>query len=265
MRMLKSWSGRVVAAGWGSLRALLAWIGSHDLILLGSGLIVLLAIFGFAALADEVSEGATQRFDEWAVRAMRRPDDLTRPIGPRWLAEAGRDITALGSFTVLTVLVAVVLGFLWLLRSYGPLWLVFTATTSGLVANLLLKDMFDRPRPSIVPHLSQVSTSSFPSGHSMLSATIYLTLGAVLAESVQSRILKAYFLIVATALTGLVGVSRVFLGVHYPTDVLGGWIAGLAWALGSALVARALRRRFAAPEIQASATDAVDSSRSLDR
>lgn len=265
MRTWKSWSGRVVAAGWWSLRAILAWIGSHDLIFLGSGLIVLLAIFGFAALADEVSEGATQRFDDWAVRAMRRPDDLAQPIGPRWLAEAGRDITALGSFTVLTLLVAAVIGFLWLIRSYGPLWLVFAATTSGLVANLLLKDLFDRPRPSVVPHLAHVSSSSFPSGHSMLSATIYLTLGAVLAQSVQSRVLKAYFLLVAAALTGLVGVSRVFLGVHYPTDVLGGWIAGSAWALGSAWIARALRPRFSAPEIVSSPAAPAASNTSLDR
>jgi undecaprenyl-diphosphatase len=224
-----------------------------------------LSIGGFAELADQVGEGATQRFDEWAVRAMRRPTDPARTIGPRWLEEAGRDVTALGSVTVLTLLIAAVAGFLWLSRAYRSLWLTLVSTLSGVAATFLLKSFFDRPRPSLVPHLSHVSTASFPSGHSMMSATIFLTLGAILAESVESRVLKAYFLIVAAVLTGLVGVSRVFLGVHYPTDVLAGWIAGLAWALGCGLIARIFQRRAGETNIEAPLPDAPDSARRLDR
>jgi undecaprenyl-diphosphatase len=144
---------------------------------------------------------------------------------------------------VLTLITAAVAGFLWLKRMFGAMWLVILAALGGLVVSSLLKGAFERPRPDIVPHLSQVYTSSFPSGHSMLSATIYLTLGTLLGRFVQPFRLKAYFLIVALILTGLVGVSRVYMGVHYPTDVLAGWAAGLAWALICWLVARYLQRR----------------------
>jgi undecaprenyl-diphosphatase len=157
--------------------------------------------------------------------------------------EAGRDLTALGGIAVLTLTVAAVLGFLWLRKMYGAAWLVLLATSGGLIASMALKHLFQRDRPSIVPHLSIVSSSSFPSGHSMLSAVVYLTLGALLARFVEQRRMKAYFLLVALALSFLVGVSRVYLGVHYPTDVLAGWSAGLAWALACWLVARYLQRR----------------------
>ncbi|MEX0586346.1 MAG: phosphatase PAP2 family protein, partial [Pirellulales bacterium] len=143
----------------------------------------------------------------------------------------------------LTLITVAVAGFLWLRRMFGAMWLVLAATLGGLVVSSVLKGAFERPRPSIVPHLSMVYTSSFPSGHSMLSATVYLTLGALLGRFVEPFRLKAYFLIVALGVTFLVGVSRVYVGVHYPTDVLAGWSAGLAWALMCWLVARYLQRR----------------------
>ena len=242
VRSIAGWTRRAVWPIWWSLRAILGWIGQHDLGVLLSLLLVLLSVWGFARLSGKVGAGDTQRFDEAVVRALRQTDDPSRPIGPAWLAEAGRDVTALGGFTVLTLLIAAVAGFLWLIRDYRSLGLVLITTLSGVAVSLLLKSLYDRPRPNIVPHLSHVYTTSFPSGHSMLSATVFLTLGAVLAESVDSRLLKAYFLLVAVLLTVLVGASRVFLGVHYPTDVLAGWIAGLAWALGCGLIARVLHR-----------------------
>jgi undecaprenyl-diphosphatase len=118
---------------------------------------------------------------------------------------------------------------------------LFAATGGGLLLSSLLKGWFNRPRPEIVPHLSYVYTSSFPSGHSMLAAVVYLTLGSLLAASVTRRRIKAYILFVAILLTTLVGVSRVYLGVHYPTDVLAGWMAGLAWSLLVWLAARKLQ------------------------
>jgi undecaprenyl-diphosphatase len=123
------------------------------------------------------------------------------------------------------------------------MWLLIAATLGGCTVSLLLKHAFDRPRPQLVPHLSIVHTSSFPSGHSMLAAAVYLTLGALLGQFVHERVLKAYFLIVAIALTVLVGLSRVYMGVHYPTDVLTGWTGGLAWALICWLIARFMQRR----------------------
>jgi undecaprenyl-diphosphatase len=219
------------------------WIGKYELHVLIGLLVAAGAVWIFVVIADEVMEGDTQQFDEWAVRVLRKPDDLAKPIGPTWLVEVGRDLTALGGVAALTLITLAVVGFLWLRRMYGAMWLVLAATLGGLVAATLLKSLFDRPRPNLVPHLSLVYTTSFPSGHSMLSATVYLTLGALLGRFVLERSLKAYFLIVALVLTGLVGISRVYLGVHYPTDVLAGWTAGLAWAIVCWLVARSLQKR----------------------
>jgi undecaprenyl-diphosphatase len=233
------------------LQPVLEWIGRHEASVLVSLLVAVSATWAFAAIADEVLEGDTMRFDEWALRALRRAADPAKPIGPDWLEEVGRDLTALGGMAVLTLITVAVAGFLWLRRMFGAMWLVLAATLGGLVVSSVLKNSFDRPRPNLVPHLSMVYTSSFPSGHSMLSATVYMTLGALLGRFVQPLRLKAYFLLVALVLTFLVGVSRVYVGVHYPTDVLAGWSAGLAWALLCWLVARALQRRGAVePEVK---------------
>jgi len=225
------------------LRQIFEWIGGHELSVLVSLLLIALGILAFVALADEVLEGSTPKFDEWAIRVLRQPDDLAKPIGPPWLAEAARDTTALGGVLFLSLLTATVAGFLWLRKMYGAMALVIAATLGGLSVSSILKQVFDRPRPNLVPHLSHVASSSFPSGHSMLSAVVFLTLGVLLARFVEERKLKAYFLLIALVLTTLVGVSRVFLGVHYPTDVLAGWCAGMAWALSCWFVARILQKR----------------------
>lgn len=237
------WPRRAVRTTFGSLRRLLDWIGRHETIVLISLLVIVVALLAFVALADEVMAGKTLRFDEWAISALRRNDDPSKVVGPDWVAEVARDLTALGGVAVLTLLTLAVAGFLWLRNMYGAMWLVIVSTLGGLLASTLLKAFFDRPRPDVVPHLGMVFTSSFPSGHSMLSATVFLTLGALLGRFVNELRLKAYFLIVAIVLTVAVGVSRVYLGVHYPTDVLAGWAAGLAWALICWLTARFLQHR----------------------
>lgn len=223
--------------------AIFEWIGLHEVSVLLATLMLILAVWGFAFLAWKVEKRATESFDEWAILVLRRPNDLKKPIGPPWLPEVGRDFTALGGVAVLTCLTLSVAGFLWLRKMYGAMFLVLAATLGGLFVSTLLKSMFDRARPDFVPHLSDVYTSSFPSGHSMLSAVVYLTLGTLLGRFVTQRSLQAYFLITALLLTGSVGLSRVYMGVHYPTDVLAGWIAGLAWAIVCWIVARKLQRR----------------------
>jgi undecaprenyl-diphosphatase len=211
--------------------------------LLGVLLVIVGCGLGFVALADEILEQETQGFDEAVVRAMRRADDPSTPIGPVWLRGAARDVTALGGVTVLTLVTLAVCGFLALARHFRSLLLVLGSTVSGAVLNTVLKELFARPRPTVVPHLTEAFAPSFPSGHAMLSAIVYLTLGALLAQLTESRWVKAYVLGVSLALTFLVGLTRVFLGVHYLTDVLGGWMAGLAWALLASLLARAAKRR----------------------
>lgn len=224
-------------------RRFVIWLGGMDRAVLLLALVSLAAVWCFLAVAYCVSAGSTQRVDEWILRSLRNPADPTDALGPKWLEEMGRDMTALGGVAALCLITAAVAGYLWIRRKHHALWLVVAATAGGLVLSTFLKHSFDRPRPSVVPHLSHVSTSSFPSGHSMLSAVVYLTLGSLLASFAEERRLKVYFVGVALFLSLLVGVSRVYMGVHYPTDVLAGWSAGVAWALVCGLVARRLRRR----------------------
>lgn len=219
------------------------WMGTGGLGLLATLLGLVALGLGFIELSDEVREKETQQFDERVLLALRQPGHPEQPLGPLWLAEAARDVTSLGSVAVLMLVVCAVSGFLVLVRRWRTLLLVVGSTVGGAGVNGLLKSVFARPRPTVVPHLTWVLTESFPSGHAMLSAIVYLTLGALLAQLVERRWLKAYLVGVALSLTLLIGVTRVYLGVHYPTDVLGGWMAGLGWALLSALVARAARRR----------------------
>ncbi|MDB6150134.1 MAG: hypothetical protein JWQ44_1582 [Chthoniobacter sp.] len=210
-------------------------------------LIVLLLIGGsvwaFVEIADEVLEGGSQHFDETAIRFFRDPNNPAIPIGPVWVADVARDVTALGGVTVTAMMTAAVLGFLWLQGRRHAMLLVIVSVVGGAIASGVLKEAFDRERPSLVPHLTRVTSFSFPSGHSLLAAVTYLTLGALLARTTQHRSTKVYFLSIAVCLTLLIGFSRVFLGVHYPTDVLAGWCAGTAWALFCAIIARWLQQR----------------------
>jgi undecaprenyl-diphosphatase len=215
-------------------------LGTAPLIALAAVLLLVGGTWVFIEIADEVTEGETQKFDDWALKRLR--DANGDPIGPRWVQESGRDLTALGGVMVLTLLTFGVAGYLLMARKYHAMWLVLIATFSGLIVSTVLKHSFGRDRPDIVPHLSHVYTSSFPSGHSMLSAVVYLTLGSLLARLAPGYAVKIYFIAMALGLTFLVGVSRVYMGVHYPTDVLAGWTAGLVWAILCWLVARWLQR-----------------------
>jgi undecaprenyl-diphosphatase len=217
--------------------------GPERLRLIGVLAAVLACCLGFAMLADEVVERETQGFDETVVLALRRADDPQVPIGPKWLLASARDVTSLGSGTVLSLITLAVCGFLALIRRYRSLLLVACSTAGGGLVNSLLKHFFDRPRPSVVPHLAEAFAPSFPSGHAMLSAIVYLTLGALVSQLTERRRLKAYVLGMAVLLSFMVGLTRVYLGVHYLTDVVGGWMVGVAWALLAALLVRGAKRQ----------------------
>jgi undecaprenyl-diphosphatase len=227
--------------GW--IRGVIARIGGLDLVLLLAVLVMAAGAWGFIVIADKVVEGQTRATDERILRALRDPANPSDPIGPEWLGEIGRDLTALGGVAVLSLVTTVVVGFLLIRRTYHAMWLVLVATVGGLILSILLKDYFARPRPNVVPHLDQVQDFSFPSGHSMISAVVYLTLGSLLARLVERPALKIYILSVVILLTVLIGVSRVYMGVHYPSDVLAGWSVGLSWAILCWLAARGLQRQ----------------------
>ncbi len=221
----------------------LRWLGSHEMSLILSLVGIALGTYVFAKLVSELREGELQSVDNTLLLLMREPGRPSDPIGPAWLEESGRDVSALGGAVVLTLIGLAAVGYLLLLRKPRAASLIAGSLLGALGLSLALKSFFDRPRPSLVPHLAHTFTSSFPSGHSMLSTAVFLTLGALLARLEQRRLVKAYFLLWALFLAVLVGVSRVYVGVHWPTDVLGGWAAGAAWASFSWLVARWLQRR----------------------
>ena len=157
--------------------------------------------------------------------------------------QAARDLTAFGGAVGLGIVTAVVSGYLALRRRFGLLGFVLASVLGGTALSLVLKEWFRRPRPQVVPHLTDIAMSSFPSGHSMLSSATYLTLAALLARVVPDWKTKIYFLVVASALTVLIGCSRVYLGAHYPTDVFAGWCVGSAWALVCCLAAHFISTR----------------------
>jgi undecaprenyl-diphosphatase len=219
------------------------WLAQQEAAVLVAVLGVLLALFVFIKIAEELGQGGLANLDLWLLQLLRVPGDPHVPIGPPWLIEAARDITTLGGRTMLLAVILSVVGYLALERKYGAMWLVVVAAGGGGLLSTVMKELFGRTRPDVVPHLVAVTSPSFPSGHSMLAAILYLTLGALLARFATRRRTRAYLLTVALFATFVIGSSRVYLGVHYPTDVLAGWCAGLIWALLCWLVARYLQRR----------------------
>lgn len=220
---------------------------TSEIVLLGMVAAAVLATWGFAAIADEVLDRDTQRFDRWVMTSLRSGDDLTDTWGPPWLEHAALEVTVLGGQTVFVLITAAVAVYLMLRRFWMRAALTVGAIVVGAVMVKLMKAWFDRPRPDIVPHLTVEESLSFPSGHATMSAVVYLTLGLLLAQATPRAGLKAYFMAVAMLLVLMVGASRVYLGVHYPTDVLAGWCVGTAWAALAWLVG-VLVHRFSARE-----------------
>jgi len=214
-----------------ALRFLLQAASDVEKRMLGGIVLVATLVLGFGLLASEVIEGDTKTFDERVLQFFRAPADPSLPAGPAWLKDAMRDVTALGSTSVLTIIVVGVAGYLAVSGLRHAAAMVLGSVALGALLSNALKVAFSRPRPAFIPPDLLVFTASFPSGHATLSAVVYLTLGALLCRTQSSLAVKTFILCFATLLTGLVGLSRIYLGVHWPTDVVAGWLVGGTWAL----------------------------------
>ena len=205
-------------------------------------ILISLGLFDFIKLTEEVIEGQTSGFDQRVLLWFRNPANLSEPLGPAWLEVVVRDITAMGGLLILGLLTVAACGYLWLTQRHKLALFVAISIPAGSLLNAVLKDLFARPRPDIVPHATSAAFSSFPSGHAMMSAVAFLTLGALLSLSTENKKIKIYILSWSVFLTILVGISRIYLGVHWPTDIIAGWIAGGTWALLCLLVGHLLMR-----------------------
>ena len=190
---------------------------------------VLLSLFGF--IAHGVAGGEPTALDRRVTLALRSSADPSRPVGPAWVQEAARDVTSLGSIIVVVITTSAVAGYLFLGHRPGVAWLMLLAVGGGIALNNSLKLVFARQRPNVVTSPARVFTTSFPSGHATLSAIAYLTIGALLSRASPSTAVSLYLMLLAVFLTVIIGFSRIYLGVHYPTDVLAGWCIGAAWAV----------------------------------
>jgi undecaprenyl-diphosphatase len=195
----------------------------------------------FGLLAGALRSATLIAIDRRILLALR--DGPKDPIGPPFVEEFWLEITNLGSVTVLCLVSLIAAGCLLILRRFRVTLMLTAGLLGGILLSFGLKALVARPRPDFVTHLAAVSSMSFPSGHSTMSAIVYPTLGVILARAATWPLLKHYAIGVALALMVLVGASRVYLGVHYATDVLAGWCVGLSWALLCWIAARLLQRR----------------------
>lgn len=214
------------------------WLNQYEPMTLITFACIAGGLFLLQRLTSEVLEGETLGFDETILLWLRQPGNLGQPIGPQWLTHAVGDITSLGGVTVLTILTLLATVYLLLDRKTGIAVFLLLAVLSGWLASTGLKIIVARARPDVVPHLVDVSDLSFPSGHAMVSAVTYLTLGALLARTQRYRATRIFVMGAGIFLAVIIGLSRIYLGVHYPTDVLAGWGAGALWALLCWLVSK---------------------------
>jgi len=204
--------------------------------------VVASALYAFFQIADEVGESEFGWLDKAVLLAFRNPSNVNDPLGPEWVEETIMEISSLGGYPILFTLIAVVVGYLLVVRRYGPALYVLLSVGLGTAVSQLLKSLYDRPRPDLVDHLVTTHTASFPSGHATMSTVVYLTLAALIIRLVNHRGVRLYVLAVAILISVAVGLSRIYLGVHWPSDVAAGWSLGAAWASLSWLVVSLLRR-----------------------
>jgi undecaprenyl-diphosphatase len=216
----------------------MSWLRAHRGVVIAIAAALSLQV-GFAALASEVLEDETTAFDQTVLRAFRDANGM--PVGPTWLKGTVLNLSALGSVAVVTLIVALAAIFLVLVKRRWEAVLLVACSVGATITLVVLKILFGRERPTVVSALAKEVDLSFPSGHSLIASAIYPTLGLILARTLTDRHLKVFVLAAAAGLTLMIGFTRVYIGVHYPTDVLGGWMLGLSWAILCALISHRLR------------------------
>lgn len=195
-----------------------------------AAVIAVAGIAGFVALMLLATGNEPPGFDPKILLALRQAGHPDQPLGPYWLELAMRDLSSLASNTVLLMVMVAVVSYLFCARRRAAALFMLCMLGGGQVIASLLKLAVDRPRPELVPHLVDVLTLSFPSGHAMGAAMTYGALAVLAAEVAPTRAARTCLFTLAILVTLLVGASRVYLGVHWPSDVLAGWCAGFAWA-----------------------------------
>lgn len=169
--------------------------------------------------------------DEMILRMLRNPQDLSDALGPPWFERSMVNLSAVGSTIALTLMILSAIGLLLIQKRYASVILLAVSYGGALLLNSGLKWLFGRERPSVVPHLDYVSNASFPSGHTLLATAVYCTLGAIAANSTPNHAAKKYIMSLAVFFSLCIGLTRVYLGVHYPSDVLAGWGIALIWTV----------------------------------
>jgi undecaprenyl-diphosphatase len=217
------------------------WLRARDLRVLFELFAIAALVLIFLKIAHEVNEDGTQWFDHGILLGLRdAPDD---PIGGPGVEAAVMHLSGLGSGAVTGLVCVISVTFLCLAGRWRYAALVVACAVGTLLVMLMLKGLYDRPRPSIVTAIDPPGDESFPSGHSMISSALYLTLGTLLARAMPRRRLRVFVVATGAFLALMIGVSRLYLGVHYPTDVLAGWTVGCGWALVCGIAARRLAPR----------------------
>lgn len=195
-----------------------------------------LMLHGFIEVADDMTEGDTHAIDTKLLMLLRDGSNPENPLGPPWVAEMVRDISGLGGIAILAFVTISAAIYLMMIKRWGESVYLLITISIGTALSNALKFGFDRPRPDLVPHGSYTFTGSFPSGHTMMSAIVYLGAGMMLAKAQKTTAPRIFFLAISVFLTITIGISRVYLGVHWPSDVLAGWLIGGSCAIAFWLV-----------------------------
>lgn len=214
---------------------------------LGALMVVALGALTFGDLAEDLKKPGQEAFDLRILHALRPyADDPSRPWGPWWLKEAASDLTSLGGISVLTLFATIAIIFLLIQRKRLSALLLVLGLAGGVALSEGLKAAFERERPPSPFQAVETINASFPSGHALLSTVFYLSLGVMLTRAFPERRFKIYVLGVAILIALLIGLTRIYLGAHWATDVFAGWSVGAAWAMALWLVSYAIERRQAA-------------------